>query len=86
MKKDAQEKNEGPPTSKIAQICPLMLNPHSLSPTHSEAWGTAARDEEGCGTENILKLQGLDRAGLTHPSSINMGVPNGSRSSADTSW
>lgn len=66
MRKDAQEKNEGPLTSKIAQICPLMLSRHSLSPTHSEAWGTAARDEEGCGTENILKLQGLDRAGLTH--------------------
>lgn len=81
MRKDAQEKNEGPLTSKTAQICPLMLSPHSLSPTHSEAW-----DEEGCGLENILKLQGLDRAGLTHPSSINMGVPNGSRSSADTSW
>ena len=71
MRKDAQEKNKGPLTSKIR---------------HSEACDKAARDEGGCGVGNILKLQGLSRAGLTYPSSINMGVPNGSRSSADTSW
>ena len=59
MRKDAQEKNEGPLTSTISKD--LSSDARVIAyypPTHSKAWGTAARDEDGCGVGTTLKLQG----------------------------
>lgn len=86
MRKDVQEKNEEPLTSMSTDLSSDAWVITSYTLTHCKAWGREARDEgRGWGRAHI-EAAGLHTARLTHPSSINMGVPSGSRSSADISW